>query len=100
MKNSWGCRIQPGVVLRWDASDVYTDGSFFGEANGHGSAVVFPSGDFVKLRSAGHQGIYKAKVAALLMACGLAHPSSVIRTDNKGLIGALKGHNKMVTLGR
>ena len=60
--------------------------------------MIFFDGTFLQFRPPRQQGIYKAEMAALLLAAESASPRSVIRVDNKGVILAVQGHKERVIL--
>ena len=100
LPNRWGFKVFTGHLPQWEAKEIYTDGSFYEEAKQCGSAVIFSDGTYLQFRPPGQQGIYKAEMAALLMAVEYAPPRSVIRIDNKGVISAVKGCRERVILRR
>ena len=100
LPNSWGFKVLLGYMYHWQAKEIYTDGSFYEEAKRCGSAVIFPDGTYLQFRPPGQQGIYKAEMAALLLAAEFASPKSVIRVDNKGVISAVQGLKERVVLRR
>ena len=100
LPNRWGFKVLMGHFPQWQANEIYTDGSYYEEAKSSGSAVIFADGTFLQFRPPGQQGIYKAEMAALLLATEYAPPRSVIRVDNKGVIAAVQGCRVRVLLRR
>lgn len=79
------------------SQEIYTDGSFFPEGGQAGSAVLLPDGRVYMARPPGMQGIYKAELLAVLIACSVAAVGSKIFCDSLGVLRAVQGNTYRVT---
>ena len=85
----------PTAALETDT--IFTDGSFDGAKCA--GAVLTPQGECYGIRPPGLPSSYKAELHALGLACEMAGPDFVIKTDSLAAIKAIQGTSARVTMG-